>query len=82
MADAQGPVQPGSPKPDLLLERREDFGRNYRLMPNQRAQPEWPKCGHGEDAIVQVIDCNFDGGRRFFRCPYSGVNSSVHVTYC
>ena len=83
MADAQGPVQPGSPKQDLPLERREDFGPNYQLMPNKRSQPVWPKCGHREDAVLQVLDDPFDGGRRFFRCPHSGVqlaNSLFHVT--
>lgn len=29
---------------------------------------------------MHVIDDPFDGGRRFFRCPYSGVNCFVHVT--
>ena len=83
MADAEGPVQPGSPKQDLPLERREDFGPNYRLISNKRAQPVWPKCGHGVDAVVQVLDDPFDGGRRFFRCPHSGVqlvSSLLYVT--
>ena len=77
MADADGPIQPGSPKEDLPLERREDFGPNYRLKPKSRAQMVWPKCEHREDAVVQVLEDLFDGRRRFFRCPHSGVQLAI-----
>ena len=82
MAEDEGPVGYGSPKEDLPLERREMFGPQYRLVPSRRAQPAWPKCRHNEYVVVQVLEGPNDGGRRFFRCPRSGVqitNSTFFV---
>ena len=59
------------------------FGPQYRLIPSRRAQPAWPKCRHNEYAVVQVLEGPNDGGRRFFRCPRSGVQiTNSTFFYC